>query len=44
MLFSRLRALFEKLQLSKTRDGKIFVYPVETVVRIRTWERNENAL
>ena len=25
-------------------DGKIFVYPVETAVRIRTGERDENAL
>lgn len=25
-------------------DGKIFVYDIEKAVRIRTWERNENAL
>ena len=25
-------------------DGKIFVYPVETAIRIRTGERDENAL
>ncbi|MBL7372458.1 P-II family nitrogen regulator, partial [Escherichia coli] len=25
-------------------DGKIFVIPVETALRIRTGERNENAI
>jgi nitrogen regulatory protein P-II 1 len=25
-------------------DGKIFIFPVEEVIRIRTGERNENAL
>ncbi|MDK2809657.1 MAG: nitrogen regulatory protein 1 [Clostridiales bacterium] len=34
----------EKAKTGEIGDGKIFVYPVETVVRIRTWERNENAL
>lgn len=28
----------------KVGDGKIFVLPVETVVRIRTGERDENAI
>lgn len=33
-----------KAKTGEPGDGKIFVYPVETVVRIRTWERNEKAI
>jgi nitrogen regulatory protein P-II 1 len=28
----------------ETGDGKIFILPVETVVRVRTGDRNENAI
>jgi nitrogen regulatory protein P-II 1 len=31
-------------QTGRIGDGKIFVIPVETALRIRTGERNENAV
>lgn len=34
----------EKARTGEVGDGKIFIYPVEGAVRIRTWERNERAL
>mgnify|MGYP001038281056 CR=1 FL=1 len=34
----------EAAQTGKHGDGKIFVYPVEDVVRISTGERRENAV
>ena len=34
----------ENAKTGEVGDGKIFIYPVEGVVRIRTWERNEKAL
>lgn len=34
----------EAVRTGKIGDGKIFVLPVETVVRIRTGETNEDAL
>ncbi len=34
----------ENAKTGEIGDGKIFIYPVEGVVRIRTWERDENAL
>ncbi|WHH61277.1 P-II family nitrogen regulator [Petroclostridium sp. X23] len=34
----------EKAKTGRIGDGKIFIYPVEGAVRIRTWERNEKAL
>ena len=34
----------EKAQTGKIGDGKIFVYPVEDVIRIRTGERGETAV
>jgi nitrogen regulatory protein P-II 1 len=41
------RAVTEIMEAARTGevgDGKIFVYPVGEVVRIRTGERNEQAL
>ena len=44
----RLEAVIEAIQQAagtgKIGDGKIFVIPVETALRIRTGERNENAI
>ena len=37
-------AIVEAARTGEVGDGKIFVYPIETVVRIRTGDRNENAL
>ena len=37
-------AIVESARSGEVGDGKIFVYPIETVVRIRTGDRNENAL
>ncbi|MCG8500060.1 MAG: P-II family nitrogen regulator [Firmicutes bacterium] len=34
----------ENAKTGEAGDGKIFIYPVEGAVRIRTWERNEKAL
>jgi nitrogen regulatory protein P-II 1 len=34
----------EKAKTGKIGDGKIFVYPIETVVRIRTGERDASAI
>ncbi len=34
----------ENAKTGEIGDGKIFIYSVEGVVRIRTWERDENAL
>lgn len=37
-------AIISNVKTGKVGDGKIFVLPVETVCRIRTGERNEEAL
>src|SRR5688500_12353507 len=37
-------AIVEAARTGEVGDGKIFVYPISDVVRIRTGERNENAL
>jgi nitrogen regulatory protein P-II 1 len=37
-------AIVSKARTGETGDGKIFVYPVETVVRVRTGDRNEAAI
>jgi nitrogen regulatory protein PII len=37
-------AIVESARSGEVGDGKIFVYPVAEVVRIRTGERNEQAL
>ncbi|MEN6349481.1 MAG: P-II family nitrogen regulator [Syntrophomonas sp.] len=34
----------EVCNTGKIGDGKIFIYPVEEIIRIRTGERGENAL
>ena len=39
-----LNAILETAQTGKIGDGKIFVYEVERVVRIRTGEENEDAI
>ena len=37
-------AIVEAARTGEVGDGKIFVYPVSEVIRIRTGERNESAL
>lgn len=37
-------AIMESARTGKIGDGKIFIYPVEDVVRIRTGERGSDAL
>ena len=39
-----LDAIMEHAQTGKVGDGKIFVYPIDQVVRIRTGELNEDAI
>ena len=39
-----LNALTESAQTGRIGDGKIFVSPIEEVIRIRTGERGEDAL
>ncbi|MBE2897197.1 nitrogen regulatory protein P-II [Pasteurellaceae bacterium TAE3-ERU1] len=39
-----IEAIIDSAQTGKIGDGKIFVYDVERVVRIRTGEENEEAL
>ncbi len=37
-------AILSNARTGDTGDGKIFVLPVETVVRVRTGDRNESAI
>ena len=37
-------AIVRQARTGETGDGKIFVLPVESVVRVRTGDRNENAI
>jgi nitrogen regulatory protein P-II 1 len=37
-------AIVRNARTGETGDGKIFVLPVETVVRVRTGDRNESAI
>jgi len=37
-------AIVRNARTGEVGDGKIFVLPVETVVRVRTGDRNENAI
>jgi len=37
-------AIASKARTGETGDGKIFVLPVETVVRVRTGDRDESAI
>ena len=39
-----LDAIIKNARTGETGDGKIFVLPVETVVRVRTGDRDENAI
>ena len=39
-----IKEITTKLSSSNVGDGKVFVYPVEQAVRIRTGETGENAL
>ena len=39
-----LDAIVDTAQTGKIGDGKIFVYEVERVIRIRTGEENEDAI
>ncbi|EGP03499.1 TPA: nitrogen regulatory protein P-II [Pasteurella multocida] len=39
-----IEAIMETAQTGKIGDGKIFVYDVERVIRIRTGEENEDAI
>jgi nitrogen regulatory protein P-II 1 len=39
-----LDAIVRHARTGETGDGKIFVLPVESVVRVRTGDRNENAI
>ncbi len=39
-----IEAIIKAAKTGKIGDGKIFVYPIETAVRIRTGERGEEAL
>jgi nitrogen regulatory protein P-II 1 len=37
-------AIVRNARTGETGDGKIFVLPVETVIRVRTGDRNESAI
>lgn len=39
-----INTIIEKAKTGNVGDGKIFVYPVEDVIRIRTGERGEEAI
>jgi len=39
-----LEAIIRNARTGETGDGKIFVLPVESVVRVRTGDRDENAI
>lgn len=39
-----LRAITEAAQTGRAGDGKIFVYPVDNIVRVRTGERGAKAI
>ncbi len=39
-----IEAIIRNARTGETGDGKIFVLPVEHVVRVRTGDRNENAI
>jgi len=39
-----IEAIVRNARTGETGDGKIFVLPVETVVRVRTGDRNESAI
>jgi nitrogen regulatory protein P-II 1 len=39
-----IKAIEEAARTGKTGDGKIFVYPVDNIIRVRTGERGNKAL
>jgi len=39
-----INAIVNNARTGETGDGKIFITPVETVVRVRTGDRNESAI
>ena len=39
-----IKAIEESAKTGKTGDGKIFVYTVDSIIRVRTGERGEKAL
>ena len=39
-----INAIVSNARTGETGDGKIFITPVETVVRVRTGDRNESAI
>jgi nitrogen regulatory protein P-II 1 len=39
-----IEAISTKARTGETGDGKIFILPVESVIRVRTGDRNENAI
>lgn len=39
-----INTILESAKTGKVGDGKIFVYPLEEVIRIRTGERGEEAI
>ena len=41
---SAINAIVEAARTGEVGDGKIFVYPVEEVIRIRTGDKNEEAV
>lgn len=41
---SAVNAIVEAARTGEVGDGKIFIYPVEEVIRIRTGEKNEQAV
>jgi nitrogen regulatory protein P-II 1 len=43
-LYRAVEAIESAAKTGKIGDGKIFVYPVESAVRIRTGERDEDAI
>lgn len=44
MVEKAVAAIQEKAKTGKIGDGKIFIYPMEQVIRIRTGERGESAM
>jgi nitrogen regulatory protein P-II 1 len=38
------KAISESARTGKVGDGKIFIYPIDNVVRVRTGERGEKAI
>ena len=41
---SAVKAIVDSARTGEVGDGKIFIYPVDEVIRIRTGEKNEDAV